>query len=240
MLRLYRTALLALLWLTPAVHGAGLRLLTEDYPPFNMVQGDGHIGGLSTDIVRELLARAGIGYQIELLPWLRAYNTAVLTPQTCVYSTTRTEAREAQLKWIGPLVDNPWVLYARDDGPARLANLEAARGYRIGGYAGDAEAQYLINHGFDVDLVASDVQNLRKLQAGRITLWATGKYLGAALIAREKAVHLKLLLTFNTTSLYLACNHELADNTVHLLNNQLRGMQKDGTVAKISARYLHD
>ncbi|MDC7698887.1 substrate-binding periplasmic protein [Vogesella indigofera] len=217
-----------------------LRLLTEDYPPFSMQLADGRIGGLSSDIVREILRRAGIGYRIELLPWVRAYNSAVLEPNTCVYSTTRTEQREHQLQWIGPVVENPWVLYGRDDGPQELSNLEAARRYRLGGYSGDAVAQYLISRGFEVDLASNDVQNLRKLQAGRIDLWATGKYLGAALVAREKAARLRPLLTFNTTFLYLACNQMMADGTVRLLNEHLRGMHKDGTVARINARYLND
>jgi len=217
-----------------------LRLLTEDYPPFNMQLADGRIGGLSSDIVREILRRAGIGYRIELLPWVRAYNSAVLEPNTCVYSTTRTEQREHQLQWIGPVVENPWVLYGRDDGPQELSNLEAARRYRLGGYSGDAEAQYLIARGFEVDLASNDLQNLRKLLAGRIDLWATGKYLGAALIAREKATGLRPLLTFNSVFLYLACNQMMADGTVRLLNEHLRGMHKDGTVARINARYLND
>lgn len=217
-----------------------LRLLTEDFPPFSMLREDGQVDGLSSDIVREMMRRAGIAYRIELLPWVRAYNRAVLEPNTCVYSTTRTEQREPQLKWIGPVVENQWVLYGRDDGPKELRSLEAARRYRLGGYTGDAEAQYLIARGFEVDLASNDLQNLRKLLAGRIDLWATGKYLGAALIAREKATGLRPLLTFNSVFLYLACNQMMADGTVRLLNEHLRGMHKDGTVDKINARYLND
>lgn len=217
-----------------------LKLLTEDYPPFNMQASGGQISGSATDIVRELMQRSAIRYSIELLPWLRAYNRAVLEPNTCVYSTTRTDQREGQFKWVGPVAENPWVLYARSDTPRVLNNLEDARRYRLGGYAGDAVAQYLIARNFDVDLANSDVQNVRKLQAGRIDYWATGKYIGAQLVAREKAANLKPILTFNTTFMYLACYLGISDQLVGQLNDTLRKMQKDGTVAKINARYLHD
>ncbi|WP_174873435.1 substrate-binding periplasmic protein [Vogesella oryzae] len=217
-----------------------LKLLTEDYPPFNMPLPGGQIGGSATDIVRELLQRSGIRYSIELLPWLRAYNRAVMEPATCVYATTRTEQREPQFKWIGPVAETSWVLYARNDNPRVLNNLEDARNFRLGGYSGDALAQYLIARNFDVDLANNDVQNVRKLQAGRIDYWATGKYSGALLLAREKISNVRPVLTFNTTFLYLACNVGMNDQLVSQLNDTLRKMQKDGTVAKINAHYLPD
>lgn len=215
-----------------------LKLLTEDYPPFNMNDAGGRVTGLSTEIVRQLLQRAGISHDIELLPWVRAFNRAVLEPNTCVYSTTRTEQREHQFKWIGPVVENPWVLYARHDNKTAVPTLEAVRPFRVGGYSGDAIAQFLVSKNFEVDLASTDVQNVRKLVAGRIDFWATGKYSGALLAEREKATgSIRPVLTFNTTLMYLACNLRMDDRTVNLLNDTLERMRRDGSVARISARY---
>ncbi|WP_199102096.1 ABC transporter substrate-binding protein [Aquitalea sp. ASV11] len=216
-----------------------LRILTEDYPPFNMMGSGGRISGLSTDIVQELFKRAGTSYGIELLPWIRAFNLTVLETNTCLYSTTRNDAREHQFKWIGPLVENPWVLYARADNHHAILALEDVRRFKIGGYAGDATSQFLIDRGFDVDLANSDQLNVRKLLAGRIDFWATGKYLGASLLAREKVSQLKPVLTFNTTLLYLACNPAMPDSQVQALNELLRSMQRDGTLARLNAKYLN-
>ncbi len=216
-----------------------LKVLTEDYPPFNMMGTGGHISGLSTDIVQELFRRAGVSYGISLLPWIRAFNLTVLEANTCLYSTTRTDSREHQFKWIGPLVENPWVLYARADNRHAILSLEEARSFKIGGYSGDAISQYLIDRGFDVDLANTDQLNVKKLLAGRIDFWATGKYLGASLLAREKVSQLKPVLTFNTTLLYLACNPAMPDSQVQQLNELLRGMQHDGTLARINAKYLN-
>ncbi|MBV8679017.1 MAG: transporter substrate-binding domain-containing protein [Aquitalea sp.] len=218
---------------------APLRVLTEDYPPFSMLGAGGRISGLSTEIVQELFKRAGTNYGIELLPWIRAFNLAVLEANTCLYSTTRTDVREHQFKWIGPLVENPWVLYARAENRHAILSLEEVRPFKIGGYAGDATSQYLIDRGFDVDLANNDQLNVRKLLAGRIDFWATGKYLGASLLAREKVSQLKPVLTFNTTLLYLACNPAMADSQVQQLNDVLRGMQRDGILARINAKYLN-
>lgn len=215
----------------------GLKLLTESYPPFNFEE-NAQVSGMATDVVRELFKRANIPYTITLVPWVRAFNTAVMENNTCVYSTTRTENREHQFKWIGPLVDNPWVLYAGPHSPRINPDLESARPYKIGGYNGDAVAQYLIARGFNVELTPNDELNPRKLDAGRIDFWATGKYLGSYEAKQQKLTTLKPVLVFNTAFMYLACNPGVSDQTVFALNSLLQKMQQDGAVARLSKRYL--
>jgi polar amino acid transport system substrate-binding protein len=41
-----------------------------------MRDGD-RVTGIGTDMVREIMARSGIGYSIDLLPWKRAYTAAL-------------------------------------------------------------------------------------------------------------------------------------------------------------------
>ena len=227
-------------WPSWAADPAHLKLFTEEYPPFNMVDGSGRIVGMSTEVVQQVLQRAGISHDIELLPWVRAYNRAILERDSCVYATTRTEQRESQFKWIGPISETAWVLFARHDTSRPVNSLEDVRPYRIGGYSGDALAQYLIARNFDVDLARADEQNVRKLLAGRIDYWASGRYSGAILLQREGVRNVRPVLTFNTTFLYLACNPSLSDQTVAKLNDMLARMRKDSTVARISSRYHVD
>jgi polar amino acid transport system substrate-binding protein len=216
----------------------GLRVLTEEYPPFNMAVGHAQVGGLSTEVVREMLRRAKISYHLDLLPWIRAFNITVLEPNTCLYSTTRTDNREHQFKWVGPLLENTWVLYAGPGSPKNIHALESARRFKIGGYSGDAESQYLIGLGFNVELTPTDELNARKLAMGRIDFWATSQYRGSYLVAREKLTKLQPVLTFNTVLLYLACNPAVPDSTIHQLSDALHGMQRDGYVTQLQKRYL--
>lgn len=215
-----------------------VQLLTEDYPPFNMILPSGEIGGMSTEVVRELFRRAGIPYRIELQPWIRAFNSAVLDNNTCVYSTTRSEHREHQFKWVGPLLENRWVLYAGPKSPSGISSLEDARPYTIGGYAGDAEAQYLIARGFNVELTPIDALNARKLSLGRIDFWATGAYRGIYVRAQEKVPLLHQALEFNTVLLYLACNPGVADLTIQRLNDILNTMQHESFSDQVRKRYV--
>ena len=227
---------IAALWVASACAGP-LVLTTESSPPFNYFADDGQtIIGSATEVVQEMMRRAHVDYQITLYPWVRAFDMARKDADTCVYATTRTAEREKLFAWIGPVANNDWVLFARADSPIALADLEAARRYRIGGYHGDAVTVFLQGQQFAPDEAVDDDQNALKLQGGRIDLWATGAVIGP-LVARKMHVAVKPVLRFMKTELYLACNSALPRATVEVLNATLRAMAKDGTTESIKRKY---
>ena len=214
-----------------------LLLTTENYPPFNMqAEGSQRIIGISTDIVRKLMVRAGINYSIKFLPWQRAYGMALKREDTCVFSTTLTEERRDKFKWVGPLVSNDWVFFGRADSELEIASLEDARAFVVGGYKGDAVAVYLEHQGFQLDLASHDHVNPAKLSAGRFEIWATGNHLGPYL-ASQAGVEIRPLFTFKETVMSLACNHSVEDQLIERLNALLEELVEDGSVAEVMARY---
>lgn len=233
-----RILLLAAALQAGQVAAAGLQLVTENYPPYNFSSRDSRrIEGVSTDIVRELMSRAGQGYTLQLLPWQRAISLAEKRPQTCVFSMSRTPEREQRYRWIGPLVANDWVLFARSSDQRRLARLDDARPYRIGSYQGDAIVQYLRERNFDVDVAVSDDRNPPKLLARHIDLWATGRLIGLHMLQQQKIAGIEPVLIFHRTEMYLACSRQLPEALVDKLNLLLRQMENDGSIARVYARY---
>ena len=214
-----------------------LAITTEASAPYSMLDGERLIG-IGTDTVREIMARAGIAYTIDLLPWKRAYAAALERPDTCVYSTTRTPDRETSFKWIGPIGEAEWVLMARADRSFALRTLDDARGYRIGTYNGDARDQYLRARGFDVDPAPDDLANPRKLLLNRIDLWAASLQRGSVTLERlgygGKVVP---VLTFNRIRVYLACNRAVPDALVASMNDALGAMERDGSRRAIVHKY---
>ncbi|WP_159667300.1 ABC transporter substrate-binding protein [Andreprevotia sp. IGB-42] len=151
-------------------HAAALTLVTEDYPPFNMLSGE-VVTGISTELLRESLQLAGLRADFKLLPWARALFLARTQPDTCVYSAVRTHEREHWFQWIGPLVADDIKLFALASNPVRVNNVADAKRLRVGGYNGDAYTDVAEKMGIPVERVTSDAQNLLKLHAGRIDLW---------------------------------------------------------------------
>ena len=214
-----------------------LYITTENSAPASMRDGDAVIGS-ATDKVRELMARAGIGYVIELLPWKRAYTMAQQRKDACVYSTTRTPEREALFKWVGPTDEGDWVLLGRADRNLQLHSLEDARGLRIGTYNGDARDEYLRARGFLVDPAPNDLINPRKLLLNRIDLWAASLRRGSEVLEQHGwAQQIVPLLTFNRVKLYLACNPGVPDALVERMNAAFETMARDGTLKRIDRKY---
>lgn len=221
----------------PQLAGA-LYIVTEEAAPSSMRDASGRVVGIATDKVRAAMARAGVTYTIETLPWKRAYAAARERADACVYSTTRTPEREALFKWVGPTDSAQWVLMARADRRIALASLEDARPYRIGTYHGDARDDYLRSRGFTVDTAPHDLLNPQKLLLGRIDLWAASLRRGSQVLEHNgwkgKIVP---VFEFSRQDVFLACNPGVPDAVIGRLNDAFVTLGRDGTLKRIERKY---
>ncbi|MGK5022646.1 substrate-binding periplasmic protein [Janthinobacterium sp. LB2P10] len=229
--------LLAVTLLMPVlVAAAGLRIVGEHLPPASMMEGD-VVVGRETAKVRDIMARAGIAYSIELLPWKRAYAQALREPDTCIFSTTRTQEREAQFRWIGPLNEAQWILYGLVEQHRTLHTLADARGLVIGTVLGDARDDYLRQRGLSVAPVTQEWLNPQKLLLGRIDLWAVSMAPGSKPFAgKEWQGKVEPLLTFNRVQTYLACNLKVPEAQAAAMQRAAAAMQRDASMLREHGR----
>jgi polar amino acid transport system substrate-binding protein len=229
--------LLAVALLMPALAAAAdVRIVGEHLPPSSMMEGN-VVVGRETLKVRDIMARAGLSYGIELLPWKRAYAQALRERDTCIFSTSRTQEREAQFRWIGPLNEAEWVLYGLAERHLALRTLADARGLVIGTVLGDARDDYLRQHGLNVAPVTQEWLNPQKLLLGRIDLWAVGMAVGSKPFAgKEWEGKVEPLLTFNRVQTYLACNKKLPEAQVAAMQRAAAAMRRDGSMAREQLR----
>jgi len=215
-----------------------LVITAEHSPPASMRVGN-QVVGRESEKIREMLARAGLAYTIDVLPWKRAFTMAQRDPYTCVYSTSRTPEREKQFKWVGPTDEAEWVLMGRAGRQYHVHSLDDARKLRIGTYNGDARDEFLRARGFDVDGAQADASNPKKLLLDRIDLWAVGVRNNdlSALSQFAAPQALVPVLTFHRVKVYLACNPSVPDAMVERMNAALAGMRKDGTFTRLEKKY---
>lgn len=134
---------------------------------------DGKVAGSATEVVEATLRLAGFGpYEIELVPWARAYDTALHNPKVLIYLIARTPEREAQVQWIREVTRIRYQLYklkSRKD--IVLGGLDDARRYSIAVVRDDVRYQYLRGHGFSRLVVSAQAsEGLRQLFQGRADL----------------------------------------------------------------------
>jgi polar amino acid transport system substrate-binding protein len=154
------------------VTDAGLRIITEDFPPFNYAGADGKAAGQATEVVNSILARLNQKAAIEILPWTEGYSLARAGPRIALYSTGRTDERENFFKWVGPIASVEYTLYARNSSGLQIYSLEAAKkAGRIGVVKDDVRHQFLQETGLKTSRPAGAMPNDPQPMAGMTTFW---------------------------------------------------------------------
>lgn len=243
-LKPYRIAILVvMIATTPTVAVAQtLNLLTEDAYPFQYLENK-QLTGMAVEVVNEAFKRAGIARKDEMLSWKDAYDRAQVYPNTCIYSTARTENRERAFKWIGPIVENKWAAFAKKGFTGKLSRPDDFAQYRVGVLKGDAKERYLKDLAVPFRVAQSDDAmnppklTLNRTEADKIDLWITGYYTGAHIAAKTGAKDIVPVWVFQSSANYLACNLSLPQATADKLQQAIDAMKRDGTHAAILARY---
>ena len=220
---------------------AGLRIITEEFPPFNYAGADGNAAGQSTEVVNDILIRLNQKASIEVLPWSEGYNLTSAGPRTVLYSTVRTDEREKLFRWVGPIASVDYMLYARNGSGLQVGSLEAAKkAGRTGVVEDDARYQFLLENRFlNITTCESDAECLRNLMAGTTDLWL-GSSADAADIAKKEGIDpsaFVALYPVRTVPLYIAFSNDTPDTVITRWQDALDAMKKDGTFDAIRKKY---
>jgi polar amino acid transport system substrate-binding protein len=215
---------------------------TEDMPPLNYLE-KGVPKGLAVELLQEMWRR--MGYQqkkIHVLPWQDAYNKAQGKPGGVVFSTMRLPEREKMFKWVGPIRNPRFSLFARKGRGIKVANLEEAKKYKVGAVKMDAMEILLVSRKYPLNLIdrAPDFNTLMdRLLAGKVDLIAYDEEAVVRYMQLRgldhKEVERTLLLT--GASAYFAFHPGTPDSVIAEFQGALQSIKKDGTFNKMSAKY---
>lgn len=244
--RLFRVAVLAgcLAGFAPmSATGQAIKVVADNYPPYNYIE-DGHVTGASVDVVRAVLGIVGVDADIVIMPWARAYRTALDEENVLIFTITRSKNREGLFKWVGPVGEYRAVLF-RNAGRAdiQVNTLEEARKYRIGATRDDAAPQFLLAQGFDdLQQVHRGDLNLEKLLHDRIDLWLENELTAAYIVKRKGHDPAQVLrkvydLRMGRNAGYMAFSLDTPDRIVDLFKTALATVKANGTYAEIQRKY---
>jgi polar amino acid transport system substrate-binding protein len=235
-----RLLAIALIAAASTAQAQSITFLTEHNPPFNFAEG-GKPAGISTDVVNEMVKRAGVKAGFEVLPWNDAYRRAQIDKETCLYSTARLENREQLFSWIGPIATNRWVLVAKDDFAGSITKDADARKYKIGAVRADAKVEFLrakaITNIFESDSEAQIPPKLflKKDDPARVDLWVSSQYAYKATAEKAKVAGVKAVYTVGGQQLYIACSPRTSGDAFKRLRAADQSMRKDGTLDRLIA-----
>ena len=238
--------LLVILLFVP-LHGAAsdldrLTFITENYPPYNYVE-EGELKGSSVGILKSMLHHSGANTgaaDILVLPWARGYDTTLLTPDTVLFSTTRTSAREHLFQWVGPLAAGRVVLLARKDSNISIANLEALQSgkFSMVVIGEDIGAQKLLEAGVHPARMHTAVNNesaMNMLVANRVSLWAYGEDVAHWLLRKHghEPGDFETVYVLSEDPLYFAINGDTDPALIERLQQILDDLRAQGEIPPV-------
>lgn len=240
-------ACLFVAWAGAASSQETVRIVTEEFPPYNFTRG-GKITGLSTEVVEAVLKEMNVTGQIHSMPWARAYDTALNSENVMIYSIVRTEQRDKLFKWVGVIAPGDWYLFSLPSRKLRLKSLEEAKAYQTGTVNEDVGEQFLVSRGFVIgkNLQSSNKYeaNYQKLKLGRVDLWVANRNV-ASHIAREAgddpAKTLEVAYQFpdlGTQGNYMAFGPKTSDAYVQRFRQALEAIKKKGIYDAIQKKWL--
>jgi len=222
-----------------------ITLITPDYRPLNYLH-NGELKGPSVEIVKLLQKKLKLKEKITLLPWKRGYQTTENTLNTALFSTTRTKEREDLFKWVGPLAQKQFNIYALKSSNIIIDDFEQIKNYVVGVERSTINEQMLLSRGItNLSKVNYPNQNLSMILKKRIDLWSISSSTFHETIA-EDHVHpdeLKLVYTLRKAKLYIAFNKNTPNEIINKWQYAYDKLYNSGKVKEIfekhNANYLY-
>jgi polar amino acid transport system substrate-binding protein len=214
-----------------------LQIFTEENPPQNYACGNNELCGSAIDIVNDIRSRTGCQDAILMENWTNAYNMTLINPNTLIFSTSRTEARENLFEWSGPICRNISSFYVKTNSGISINSFEEARSLSgIGVVSGWYTEQMLVDSGFtNLQSFSTPLEALIKLMEGYVEAAVISdisiQYLTASAGYTPDDVSEQLEVA--TAYLYMAFGKNSKSDYVNAWNTALTQMKQDGAFSTI-------
>jgi ABC-type amino acid transport substrate-binding protein len=230
-MRLFILIFVGLLSALATAHSAKkIQVYTIETPPTVVKTGEGLEGlsGTFGKVIASAIKKAGKEKEFEIVwvPWKRALLDLERNPEALFFPFTRTFEREYKVNWVVHLADVDCWLYSVDP-KVNVNELKDLTKYRIGVLGGSAREQELrryVGNSSKVEGMTEDLSNYRKLQSGRIDIWATHP---AVMAEAQKIAQAngqtnresKALKKLFSQSMWLVGNRDMSDQSRNLVQS---------------------
>ncbi|MEW6990307.1 substrate-binding periplasmic protein [Colwelliaceae bacterium 6441] len=149
-----------------------INVVTEFLEPYQIQNADGSLGGFSTDVINSLFELTNDKANIKVMPWARAYETALHQPNTLIYSIAHTPIRDKLFHWVGALKEERLFFWGlRKKFSNKNYQVNELKEYKIAVSRHSNTAQYVIAKEFtNIYQLANERQNMDMLFIDRVDL----------------------------------------------------------------------
>lgn len=217
-------------------------VVTEEWAPYNY-QENNQLTGMTTEVVRAIMALTGDDFEVLLKPSMRASQILKTRRKTIMYSMFRTAERESLYKWVGPIVEESIHPYQLASAPPLSSLEQLLRAPQITTRHAGLVPQMLQSLGFNnLDKSATESKQLyRMLLAGRTSIIVGDTDAGVAYYSRQLDIApgtlRKIPIELYHSSLYIAFSLDSEDKVVTAWARALEQLRRSGELRRIQSRY---
>jgi polar amino acid transport system substrate-binding protein len=218
------------------------QIVTEEWAPYNYLENN-RLTGMTTEIVRAIMALTGDDFEVLLQPSMRATQILKHRPKTIMYSLFRTSERESLYKWVGPIVEESIHPYQLANTPPLNTLEQLLSAPQITTRHAGLMPQRLQSLGFNnLDKSATESKLLyRMLLAGRTGIIVGDTDAGVAYYSRllniAPGTLRKIPIELYRSSLYIAFSLDSEDEVVAAWTKALEQLRRSGELERIRRRY---
>ncbi|UZE84518.1 transporter substrate-binding domain-containing protein [Pseudomonas viciae] len=235
-------AVLLCLLLGTVARAEEYQVVTEEWAPYNY-QENNQLTGMTTEVVRAIMALTGDDFEVLLKPSMRASQILKTRRKTIMYSMFRTAERESLYKWVGPIVEESIHPYQLASAPPLSSLEQLLRAPQITTRHAGLVPQMLQSLGFNnLDKSATESKQLyRMLLAGRTSIIVGDTDAGVAYYSRQLDIApgtlRKIPIELYHSSLYIAFSLDSEDKVVTAWARALEQLRRSGELRRIQSRY---
>ncbi len=219
-------------------------VLTEDLPPVHYEE-DGRVVGIATEVVEAIFRQAGLEPSIRIYPWKRAYQIALRTKDSFIFTINRTPEREHLFKWIGPILQKRTCLFRlRSRRDIRVRTLADVRKYTTAVILGYALTDRLLDEGFaenrELIVTHNKKSQIRVFLSGHADL-ITGNEYTLAWALRKEGYSMDMVepvLVMTERGYYLAANPSVDNSIIRRLQEASEEVARSGAIPGIIKKYM--
>ncbi|WP_163832484.1 substrate-binding periplasmic protein [Spartinivicinus ruber] len=238
---MYKILLTWLIFLPVLTSAEPISISTGEWPPFTDSKANNH--GIGLQIVKESFGNVGHDVTFKFFPWKRAYSVAKDAEYQASAIWAKNDDRTVDFYYSDPVIDNETVFLYLEGTVFNWETLADLKKYKVGittGYSYGQEFDTAVkNSVFSVSTITSDLQNIKKLLAGRIEVFPIEINVGYSIIKSnfpaDKAAkikhHPKIL---NTSPTYLIVPKKLGEEKAKKIVNDFN---KGLSMLKEKGRY---
>lgn len=223
---------------SPINFAKDVRILSVDEPPANYLNENNKPEGYAVDIINALKKQVGSNSEIEFTPEARAINLVRTQANILLFSISRTDFRESDYRWIGPIFTKKWEVYALKKSNLIINNFDDLKTLPIIGLVrGDVREEWLINKKLtNLHSVTHHQQNIQRLLIGRVSAIVYEKsgmsQLFKALQLDETEV--ESIFTIKEAPVYIAISKKTSLKTFNIWQRAFNKIKQNGQLKQIS------